>query len=52
MGKGGHSTIGTLVERPIRHVVVLHLPDGRTAEHVRRALTASSLIDLDKRWGG
>ena len=39
VGKGGRSTIGTLVERSSRYVVLLHLPHGRTAEHVRRALT-------------
>src|SRR5688572_23199637 len=39
IGKGGRSAIGTLVERSSRYVVLLHLPHGRTAEHVRRALT-------------
>ena len=39
VGKGGRSAIGTLVERSSRYVVLLHLPRGRTAEHVRRALT-------------
>ena len=39
VGKGGRSTIGTLVERSSRYVVLLPLPHGRTAEHVRRALT-------------
>ena len=39
VGKGGRSTIGTLVERSSRYVVLLHLPHGRTAEHVRVALT-------------
>ena len=39
VGKGGRSAIGTLVERLSRYVVLLHLPRGRTAEHVRRALT-------------
>ena len=39
MGKGGRSAIGTLVERSSRYVVLLHLPNGRTADHVRRALT-------------
>ena len=36
MGKGGRSAIGTLVERSSRYVVLLHVPRGRTAEHVRR----------------
>ena len=35
----GSSAIGTLVERSSRYVVLLHLPHGRTAEHVRVALT-------------
>jgi IS30 family transposase len=39
VGKGGRSAIGTLVERASRYVVLLHLPDGRTADHVRLALT-------------
>jgi IS30 family transposase len=39
IGKGGRSAIGTLVERSTRYVVLLHLPNGRTAEDVRAALT-------------
>lgn len=39
IGKGGRSAIGTLVERVSRYVVLLHLPNGRTAEDVRVALT-------------
>jgi len=39
MGKGGKSAIGTLVERSSRYVVLVPLPDGRTAPHVRAALT-------------
>jgi IS30 family transposase len=39
VGKGGRSAIGTLVERSSRYVVLLHLPNGRTAEDVRAALT-------------
>ncbi|MGW2416019.1 IS30 family transposase [Streptomyces tubercidicus] len=38
IGKDGTSAIGTLVERATRYVMLLHLPDGRTAEHVRDAL--------------
>lgn len=38
IGKDGASAIGTLVERATRYVMLLHLPDGRTAEHVRDAL--------------
>jgi len=39
VGKLGRSAIGTLVERSSRYVILLHLPHGRTAEHVRFALT-------------
>src|SRR5439155_11745095 len=39
LGKGGRSAIGTLVERSSRYVVLVHLPNGRTAENVRVALT-------------
>ena len=39
MGKGGKSAIGTLVERSSRYVVLVPLPDGRTAPCVRAALT-------------
>jgi IS30 family transposase len=39
MGEQNHSAIGTLVERSTRYVMLLHLPQGRTAEHVREALT-------------
>ena len=39
MGKNQESAIGTLVERTTRFVMLLHLPNGRTAEHVREALT-------------
>ncbi|WP_073951446.1 IS30 family transposase [Streptomyces kebangsaanensis] len=39
IGQDGASAIGTLVERATRYVMLLHLPDGRSAEHVRDALT-------------
>jgi len=39
IGKGGKSAIGTLVERSTRYVMLLHLPHGRTADDVRRAMT-------------
>ena len=38
LGRGARSAIGTLVERTTRLTVLLALPQGRTAEHVRRAL--------------
>jgi IS30 family transposase len=39
IGKEGRSAIGVLVERASRYVMLLHLPNGRTAEDVRTALT-------------
>jgi IS30 family transposase len=39
VGQGGRSAIGTVVERRSRYVVLVHLPNGRTAEHMRLALT-------------
>jgi IS30 family transposase len=41
LGKNGTSAIGTLVERATRYVMLLHLPHGRNAEHVRDAMTAT-----------
>ncbi|MGQ4598712.1 IS30 family transposase [Nocardia sp. R6R-6] len=38
IGKDGASAIGTLVERSTRYVMLVHLPDGRSAEHMRDAL--------------
>jgi IS30 family transposase len=43
MGQENRSAIGTLVERSTRYVMLLHLPDGKTAEHVRDALTKKIL---------
>jgi IS30 family transposase len=40
IGKTGSSAIGTLIERQSRYVLLLRLPDGRFAEHVRTALAA------------
>ena len=43
LGRAGGSAIGTLVERSTRFVMLLHLPDGRSAEAVRAAMTAKIL---------
>jgi IS30 family transposase len=40
IGKNNQSAVGTLVERATRFVMLLHLPDGYTAELVRTAMTA------------
>jgi IS30 family transposase len=45
IGKGGRSAIGTLVERQTRYVLLVALPDGRTAPHLRSAL-ASRILSL------
>ncbi len=39
IGKGARSAIGTLVERSSRFVMLFRLPNGRSAEDVRLALT-------------
>jgi IS30 family transposase len=39
IGKRGASAIGTLVERSSRYVMLFRLPNGRSAEQVRVALT-------------
>jgi IS30 family transposase len=39
VGKNNRSQIGTLVERSTRYVMLMALPDGRTAEQVRAKLT-------------
>jgi transposase, IS30 family len=41
IGKNNQSAIGTLVERSTRYVILLHLPGGATAEHVRTQMTAA-----------
>ncbi|MFJ3147028.1 IS30 family transposase [Streptomyces halstedii] len=41
IGKDNGSAIGTLVERATHYVMLLHLPDGRSAEHVRNALVTT-----------
>ena len=45
VGKGSRSAIATLVERTSRYVVLVHLPEGRTAEKVRGAI-ARQLVRL------
>jgi IS30 family transposase len=41
IGKDNASAIGTLVERTTRYVMLIHLPDGRTAEAFTTALSAT-----------
>jgi IS30 family transposase len=41
IGKDGKSAIGTLVERVTRFVILLHLPNGHSAEEVRLAMTTA-----------
>ena len=50
LGKNGRSQIGTLVERATRYVMLLHLPDGRHAEAVRDAMTATIRTLPDHLW--
>src|SRR5579872_5089069 len=38
MGKDRRSAVGTLVERSTRYLLLLHLPEGRTAVHVDKAM--------------
>ena len=38
IGKDGRSAVGTLVERTSRYLLLLHLPDGRDAHLVERAM--------------
>lgn len=40
IGKGNQTAIGTLVERSTNYTMLVHLPDGYTAEKTRDALTA------------
>src|SRR3972149_2409375 len=41
MGTSTRSAIGTLVERTTRYLMLLHLPNGHGAEHVRDALVGA-----------
>lgn len=45
IGKNGASAIGTVVERATGYLLLLHLPQGRGAEHVTAALT-QRLVEL------
>jgi IS30 family transposase len=38
IGAGGHSAVGTLVERTTRFLLLLHLPDDHSAEAVEKAM--------------
>ena len=38
IGKNGRSQVGTLVERSTRYVMLLHLPDGVSGDHIRAAM--------------
>jgi IS30 family transposase len=42
MGKNGRSAIGTLVERKTRYLILLHLPNGQSAEEVEKAMVAAT----------
>jgi transposase, IS30 family len=42
IGKQGRSAIGTLVERKTRYLILLHLPNGQTAEEVEKAMVAAT----------
>ena len=41
LGAGSRSAVGTLVERSSRMVLLLHLPDGKSAEQVETAMRAA-----------
>ena len=41
IGRNGKSAVGTLVERSTRFVILLHLPNDRTASTVRDAMVAA-----------
>jgi len=50
IGANGESQIGTLVERATRYVMLLHLPESRTAEAVRDAMTETIQTLPDHLW--
>ena len=41
LGEGSRSAVGTLVERSTRMTLLLHLPDGKSAEQVEAAMRAA-----------
>ena len=41
IGKGAHSALGTLVERVTRFTMLVPMPNGRSAEAARTAITAT-----------
>lgn len=50
IGKNGKSAIGTLVERTSRYVILLHLPNGQSAEAVEQAMIAAAQRLPDTLW--
>ena len=48
MGKGNKSAIGTLVERTTNYTLLLHLPEGHSAEQVTTAIT-EAMSELPKK---
>jgi transposase, IS30 family len=47
LGRKNESAVGTLVERSTRYVLLLHLPEGRTAMHVEAAMK-QAILSLPK----
>jgi IS30 family transposase len=45
LGKDSKSAVGTLVERSTRYVLLLHLPDGRSALEVEKAMKEAIMND-------
>jgi IS30 family transposase len=46
LGRGSKSAVGTLVERSTRNVLLLHLPNGRTALDVERGSMREAITKL------
>ena len=51
LGEGSRSAVGTLVERSTRMTLLLHLPDGKSAEQARRDQQAAVLTGPDHHLG-